>query len=136
MLDESVLYFAYGANMDIDAMQWRCPSAAPRGVFLLRNWELQFYCHATIEPRSGSAVAGVLWALTPECEQSLDRFEGYPDYYTKRTWIQDGVQFFFYEMTAPKSGKPSEGYVLDIAESYAFWQLPQRLLTESLHDPA
>jgi hypothetical protein len=89
MLDQPVLYFAYGANMCRDAMQFRCPDAQSRGAFLLRNWELQFYCHATIEPRSGSAVAGVLWALTPECEYSLDRFEGFPDYYTKRTWQQD-----------------------------------------------
>jgi hypothetical protein len=37
-------------------------------------------------------------------------------------------------MTTPKTGRPSEGYVLDIAESYAFWQLPQKLLTESLND--
>ena len=130
------LYFAYGANLHPEAMQWRCPEAQAQGAFILRDWELKFYSHATIEPRKGSQVAGVLWEITEACEQSLDVFEGFPNYYTKRTWIQDDRQFFFYEMTTPKSGSPSEGYVLDIAESYAFWQLPQTLLTESLHDPA
>ena len=130
------LYFAYGANLHPEAMQWRCPNAQAQGAFILRDWELRFYSHATIEPRKGSQVAGVLWEITEACEQSLDVFEGFPNYYTKRTWIQDDRQFFFYEMTTPKSGSPSEGYVLDIAESYAFWQLPQTLLTESLHDPA
>ena len=130
------LYFAYGANLHPEAMQWRCPNAQAQGAFILRDWELKFYSHATIEPRKGSQVAGVLWEITEACEQSLDVFEGFPNYYTKRTWIQDDRQFFFYEMTTPKSGSPSEGYVLDIAESYAFWQLPQNLLTESLHDPA
>ena len=130
------LYFAYGANLHPEAMQWRCPEAQAQGAFILRDWELRFYSHATIEPRKGAEVAGVLWEITEACEQSLDVFEGFPNYYTKRTWIQDDRQFFFYEMTTPKSGRPSEGYVLDIAESYAFWQLPQTLLTESLHDPA
>jgi len=130
------LYFAYGANMHPEAMSWRCPKARASQAVILRDWELKFYSHATIEHKPGSQVAGVLWEITEDCEQNLDMFEGFPSYYTKRTWIQDGVQFFFYEMTSPKSGRPSEGYVLDIAESYRFWQLPQSLLTESLYDTA
>jgi gamma-glutamylcyclotransferase (GGCT)/AIG2-like uncharacterized protein YtfP len=133
---ERTLYFAYGANMHPGAMRWRCPKALAKQAFILQDWELKFYNHATIEPKKGATVAGVLWEITDACEQSLDAFEGYPSYYTKRTWIQDGVQFFFYEMTTPKSGKPSEGYVLDIRDSYEFWQLPQNLLTESLNDTA
>jgi hypothetical protein len=119
------LYFAYGANMHPGHMSWRCPKALAQGAFVLRDWELKFYCHATIEPRPGSGVGGVLWNITDECEASLDAFEGFPSYYTKRTWIQDGVQFFFYEMTDPKSGSPSPGYVQDIEDSYAFWNIKQ-----------
>jgi hypothetical protein len=74
----------------------------------------------------------VLWELTRECEQALDVFEGYPSYYTKRTWHQDGQWFFFYEMTDPKSGTPSEGYIRGIAMGYNQWQLPQTKLKESL----
>ena len=132
---ERNLYFAYGANMHPGQMEWRCPKALASRSFILRDWELRFYSHATIEPKKGAQVAGVLWEITPDCELSLDAFEGYPSYYTKRTWIQDDTQFFFYEMTTPKSGKPSEGYVLDIQDSYEFWQLPKDLLTQSLHDP-
>ena len=128
------LYFAYGANMHPGHMQFRCPAALAVGAFTLRKWELKFYSHATIEPNPQASVAGVLWEITEDCELSLDAFEGYPSYYTKRTWIQDGTQFFFYEMTTPKSGRPSEGYVLDIQDSYDFWQLPKKLLTQSLHD--
>ena len=130
------LYFAYGANLHPGQMAWRCPKALSKGTFMLRDWELKFYNHATIEPRQGVEVAGVLWEITEDCESSLDAFEGYPSYYTKRTWIHDGTQFFFYEMTSPKSGRPSEGYVLDIRDSYDFWKLPRELLTRSLHDTA
>lgn len=134
MLNQSVLYFAYGANMDIDSMQRRCPDAVPRGVFLLRDWQLRFYSHATIEPEAGSAVAGVVWALTPECERSLDMFEGYPDYYTKRIWRQDDHWIMFYEMTNLKSGRPSLGYVANIVESYQNWRLPIERLQVALGD--
>ena len=130
------LYFAYGANMHPEQMAWRCPKAMANRAFILRDWQLKFYSHATIEPRKGAQVAGVLWSITDECESSLDSFEGYPRYYTKQTWIQNGIQFFFYEMTSPKSGRPSPGYIADIADSYAFWKLPDALLQESLHEPA
>ena len=121
------LYFAYGANMHPGHMSWRCPKAQAHGAFVLLDWKLKFYNHATIEPRPGARVGGVLWNITAECEQNLDAFEGFPSYYTKRTWIQDGVQFFFYEMTEPKSGRPSPGYVADIAASHAFWGIDQRI---------
>jgi gamma-glutamylcyclotransferase (GGCT)/AIG2-like uncharacterized protein YtfP len=130
------LYFAYGANMHPEQMLWRCPSAQAVSAFVLHDWQLKFYCHATIEPSPGARVGGVLWNITDACEASLDAFEGFPSYYTKRTWIQDRQQFFFYEMTDPKAGSPSPGYVQDIRDSYEFWQLPATLLTESLHEPA
>ena len=79
-------------------------------------------------------MAGVLWALTPECEYSLDRFEGFPDYYTKRTWQQDGVWIMFYEMTLPKTGRPSSDYVGNIVTSYHDWGLPLPRLQTALND--
>ena len=75
------LYFAYGANINADDMAWRCPKACPVGAFELRNWQLELYCHATIEPKQGSSVHGLMWELTEDCERSLDVFEGYPSYY-------------------------------------------------------
>ena len=75
---ERNLYFAYGANMHPGQMEWRCPNALASRAFILRDWELRFYSHATIEPRKGAQVAGVLWEITPDCESSLDAFEGYP----------------------------------------------------------
>jgi gamma-glutamylcyclotransferase (GGCT)/AIG2-like uncharacterized protein YtfP len=136
MNENRTLYLAYGANMHPGQMEWRCPKAQASQAFILRDWELRFYSHATIEPKKGARVAGVLWEITADCERSLDAFEGFPNYYTKRTWTQDGVEFFFYEMTNPKTGQPGAGYVSDIAESYTLWQLPTELLTESLQPHA
>lgn len=132
MTTNKTLYFAYGANIDPVAMSWRCPAAEPVGAFELRDWQLEFYSHATIEPSPGHSVHGVLWNLTKECEQSLDAFEGFPSYYTKRTWTQDGYWFFFYEMTDYKQGLPSSGYIHGIANGYDQWRLPQDSLQQAL----
>ena len=128
------LYFAYGANMHPENMKHRCPGAVPLRAMELQDWELKFYNHATILPCSGASVHGVLWEITPACERSLDLFEGYPMYYTKRTWAQDGIEFFFYEMT-PKnwSGTPSEYYVSDIQDSYKYWKIPRDNLIANHH---
>ena len=127
------LYFAYGANMSVDAMAFRCPSAVPVSSYTLRDWELAFFSHATIVPKKGSKVHGVLWYITEDCEWSLDCFEGFPDYYTKRSWIQDGEHIMFYEMTDFKRGSPTLGYISDIRSQYHHWQLPVQYLDEAVN---
>ena len=119
------LYFAYGANMHPAAMKRRCPEAVPVGQFNLRDWQLEFYNHATIMPVADQQVPGVIWSITEDCEHRLDAYEGFPTYYTKQDWSQDGLDFFFYEMTAGnRSGTPSHSYVTNIADSYRHWNIP------------
>jgi gamma-glutamylcyclotransferase (GGCT)/AIG2-like uncharacterized protein YtfP len=127
---ENRLYLAYGANMSMDSMAWRCPNARPLGAFELRDWELEFYSHANIRESTGSRVPGVLWAITEDCEHSLDAFEGFPDYYIKRSWIQDSRHIMFYEMADFKRGQPTLGYINDIRSSYHYWHLPVQYLDQ------
>lgn len=126
------LYFAYGANISKDAMRYRCPDAISIGPFILKDWELKFYNHATIEPKFGASVPGVLWRLTEMCETTLDIFEGFPIYYKKRLWDQDDYEFFFYEMNDPCHGEPNPYYVNGIREGYEDWNLPTKYLDRSL----
>jgi gamma-glutamylcyclotransferase (GGCT)/AIG2-like uncharacterized protein YtfP len=130
---ERRLYFAYGANMNMESMAYRCPEARPVCNYFLRDWELKFYSHATIEPNPGSEVAGVLWHITPECEAYLDAFEGFPDYYTKRSWVQDGEHIMFYEMTNFRRGQPTLGYISDIRSQYHHWHLPVQYLNRAIN---
>ena len=76
-------YFAYGANLCLEGMKWRCPAAEPISGFELEGWRLVFRGVADIEPSEGSKVSGALWRVTPQCIRALDRFEGYPDLYGK-----------------------------------------------------
>ena len=81
------LYFAYGSNINLEQMAVRCPAAQVVGPAVLDGYELLFRGNrrgtgvATIEPLAGSQVHGLLWMLTPECERSLDVYEGYPSLY-------------------------------------------------------
>jgi len=76
-------YFAYGMNTNVTEMNNRCPNAVSLGRCVLPDFELRFRYHADIDLVPGSAMEGVLWEITPECERSLDRLEGYPHYYNK-----------------------------------------------------
>ena len=83
---ENTLYFAYGSNINLGQMDYRCPDASVVGPVFLDNYELLFRRggFATIAPKEGERVHGLLWSLTPQCERSLDRYEGYPRFYDKR----------------------------------------------------
>ena len=83
---ENTLYFAYGSNINLDQMAYRCPDAFVVGPVTLENYELLFRRggFATIAPKEGESVTGLLWSITPGCERSLDRYEGYPRFYDKR----------------------------------------------------
>ena len=73
---EENLYFAYGSNLDLEQMAQRCPDAEIVGPVRLENYELRFRGSgfATVAPKKGSTVHGLVWKITPNCEQSLDRY--------------------------------------------------------------
>jgi hypothetical protein len=74
------LYFAYGANMSIDAMGRRCPRSKALGLARLERHRLSVmregWLTAARDPRS--AVYGVLWDLALSDVPALDRYEGLP----------------------------------------------------------
>ena len=87
---EKRYYFAYGSNCNLDQMAHRCPKASVVSPVTLRNYRLTFngrrdgWGVANIRRRNGSEVTGLLWEITPECERSLDRYEGFPRLYEKK----------------------------------------------------
>jgi gamma-glutamylcyclotransferase (GGCT)/AIG2-like uncharacterized protein YtfP len=85
-------YFAYGMNTNIREMARRCPGAVCHGPVVLRDHKFVFRLHADVEHSPGRHVEGVLWELTPACEQALDMLEGYPHYYNKKEVIVESTQ--------------------------------------------
>ena len=83
------LYIAYGSNLNLEQMQYRCPTAKFVGTGILENYELQFKgslhnAHATIAPKPGAAVPVGIWEIQSADELRLDYYEGYPSYYFKQ----------------------------------------------------
>jgi len=78
-------YLAYGMNTNLENMAERCPRARSLGKVVLKDHKLVFKHHADIQRSVGSEMECALWAITDDCEASLDMLEGYPFYYNKKT---------------------------------------------------
>ncbi len=78
-------YIAYGSNLSVEQMAYRCPDATIEGKAELCDWRLLFRLHATIEPEAGWKVPVLIWRISATDEASLDRYEGFPSYYRKET---------------------------------------------------
>ena len=139
-------YFAYGSNMNLDQMAYRCPAASVVENVRLEGYRLTFCGRgkgsgvATILPEEGSQVEGVLWKITPECEKSLDFYEGYPHLYGKEpVFVQgkDGVkrEVMAYTMNAPYKDQPaipSDLYFMGIVEGCHQNRISSRSITDAL----
>ena len=130
---ENSLYFAYGSNINLDQMAYRCPDAQVVGLVTLEGWELLFRRggFATIAPREGETVTGLLWSITRKCEQSLNRYEGYPRFYDKRAvTVRDSegrslsVMAYVMDERFREAKLPSPGYYNGILEGYRQNGLP------------
>lgn len=117
------LYFAYGANLNIDNMARRCPDAVAIQPFHLADWRLAFSGVATIQRSQDDYVPGALWAISEADERALDDFEGYPYLYRKEIIQSDGLEFMVYVMNQDPPGEPSLNYLLTIAQGYQDWSL-------------
>jgi gamma-glutamylcyclotransferase (GGCT)/AIG2-like uncharacterized protein YtfP len=118
------LYFAYGANLNLEGMRFRCPAARPASAFLLHDYRLAFSGVATIQPCPGETVSGALWEITQECEDNLDVFEGFPFLYSKIYLAQSNMEFMAYVMNDDPPAAPSRSYFNTIREGYRDWDLP------------
>ena len=134
------LYFAYGSNINLEQMACRCPDACVVGPVFLEDYELLFRRggFATIAPKAGSRVHGLLWSITPECERSLDSYEGYPRFYVK--WmvsVRDNegrslsAMAYIMDERFREPMMPSESYYAVILEGYRQNGLPVIFLKEA-----
>ena len=120
-----MVYIAYGSNMVEEQMARRCPGAKLLGTGWLPNHRLEFYLHATVERSRarGACVPVALWEIDREHERSLDRYEGVPSYYTKRTEtvvMEDGSQIegMLYVMNLIRPHPPTLTYYAAIRDAY------------------
>ena len=134
------LYFAYGSNINLNQMSYRCPDASVVGPVALENYELLFRRggFATIAPKEGGKVHGLLWSLSPECERSLDHYEGFPRFYDKRmVTVRDAegrclsVMAYIMDERFREPMLPTDTYYNGILEGYRQNGLPVAALKKA-----
>ena len=143
---EERYYFAYGSNMNLGQMRFRCPDAEVVGNVRLEDYRLAFRGRApgngvaTVLPEKGSCVDGVLWKITEACEKNLDFYEGFPNFYRKETiQVKDQAgalrEVFVYTMNSPHKdvpARPSKFYLDGILEGCLENGLPTKAVMDAV----
>ena len=144
-------YLAYGSNLSVDQMLYRCPKAIYVGTGEIKDYRLLFKgsqtgSYLTIEKKKGRKVPVVVWKVSGEDEASLDMYEGYPTFYQKEDLeievksLIDGVPIatvpsFFYAMDPSRSlGRPSTHYYRVCQEGYERFGFDQKILEKALKE--
>lgn len=135
-------YLAYGANMDAGIVANRCKDAKFLGTGVLENYRLMFkgeepLAYATIEQWDGFKVPFVLWEISASDERALDRFEGFPKVYKKRTVKIEfgGEKFSAMYYAKPEKicvGQPMTHYVEVLQAAYEKFGFDMAILNEAL----
>lgn len=136
-------YIAYGSNMDLEQMAYRCPNAEMVGTGWLEGYGLIFKgaktgAYATIEPRNDGRIPVLIWKLGCGDEERLDRYEGCPVfYYKKELEIAVGgkdkaFKAMVYIMDESRvRGKPSEQYYQVIDKAYSRFGFEKSILRDA-----
>ena len=140
-------YLAYGSNLNVGQMRFRCPGAKQIGTTTLNGYRLTFrgnsrhFGVANIEPRHGSSVPVGIWQITAQDERSLDRYEGFPHLYDKVTvqvQLPDlrTVDAIAYVMTGGRPwAQPSAYYLETIKQGYRDFGFENRKLLYAARTP-
>ena len=131
------LYVAYGSNLNLGQMAYRCPTAEVFGRGVIDNYELVFNRVASIERKDGAKVPVAVWSIDDECEKSLDRYEGFPWMYRKEdieVVMEDGrkVKGLVYIMNDDRRELPTQSYYDVIANGYEDVGLDRKYLRNAV----
>lgn len=117
-----MLYIAYGSNINLPQMSFRCPHSKVVGTAMVKGWELEFRGVATIVPKPDTEVPVLLWELDRRDIPALNRYEGFPHLYRQQeieVETPDGkAKGMVYLMNRGQISPPSQGYLQTIWDGY------------------
>ena len=125
------LYFAYGSNMNVEAMARRCPRSKALGLARLERHRLAVMREGwlTTVRDPTSAVHGVLWSLALSDIAALDRHENLSQgLYVKLTQAviaeRGPKQAIVYFGANSGPGVARSSYIADVLAAARSWPLP------------
>lgn len=135
-MQKKQLYIAYGSNINLEQMAFRCPHSKVIGVSEIKNFELEFRGVATIVPKENASVPVLIWELDERDLPILNRYEGYPNFYRqeKMEFELDGEKFegMAYLMNRGTISPPSYTYYMTILQGYKENGLDESFLQKAL----
>lgn len=137
-------YIAYGSNLSVEQMAYRCPDAKIAGQAVLAGWELLFRGCATIAPNPKKNTPVLVWEISERDEGNLDLYEGYPNYYRKEVLniklLREGaepemVTAMVYIMENDFGHRaPSRYYYKVLHDGYKAFHFPMHILEGALKE--
>ena len=144
-------YLAYGSNLSVEQMLYRCSGAVYVGTGEIKDHRLLFRgsltgSYLTIEKKKGRSVPVVIWKVSPRDEAALDYYEGYPRFYRKEELsvevlsLIDGkpigtVKAFVYAMDETRPlGTPASRYLQVCGEGYERFGFDKMVLQRALRE--
>lgn len=130
---ETIMYFAYGSNMDVSQMSERCPSAKAIGVGRLNGYQfsLDSVGAATVIEQQHAFVWGVVWEIDGKDLAVLDRYEGVRAHCYSHTFVsvecdnqQHSVLVYISNREANHGARRSH-YLDRIISAADHWQFPE-----------
>jgi len=143
------LYLAYGSNLNLSQMKYRCPGAKLLGYTYLDNYRLIFRGSGTgnylsIEPKFGSKVPCGVFSITAEDERNLDQYEGFPRFYRKaeiKTFLhaKNGNSrtisaMYYYLPEQAEAGLPTTRYLMTCKQGYEDVGFNKEALIRAMND--
>ena len=132
-------YLAYGMNTNLSSMAYRCPQAQSMGKVTLKNHKLAFKMYCDVVKQQDTDMECALWSITEDCEQSLDRLEGYPHFYKKKevtvTHNNRNLRAMIYYMPDEfEMAAPGQGYLDTITQGYREHHMPVQQIIKALEE--
>ena len=131
-----MLYAAYGSNLNLMQMGWRCPSARVVGTGFITGYRLEFRRYLTIVPDEKGEVPVALWELTDQDEKALDQYEGFPHFYHKEMICVEtktgAVKALVYIMNSGEPALPTSYYLDAVKVGYDCCGFDKFYLKEAL----
>lgn len=150
------LYLAYGSNLNMEQMRYRCPDAKVVGYTYLPDRKLVFrgtqlggYLTLDDAPGARGIPCGV-FEITDSNLIFLDWYEGYPRFYQRRilpvdyvwdvkthqTMLKDVKAMIYLMRPGHSLGQPAESYWQTCMQGYADFDFDPRYLEQARKDSA
>ncbi len=132
------LYIAYGSNINLEQMAFRCPHSKVVGTSEIKDFELEFRGVATIVSKENAIVPVLIWELDERDLPILNRYEGWPRLYRqeKLPFELDGKSYegMAYLMNHGEISPPSQQYYNTILQGYRENGLDESYLQTALEN--